>query len=134
MKITVDSAMPAATDITAWMADVDAGDNVLLVGPESIAAYAGRIARAADTIVLDDESFTIAGTRWDGKGQSILHTMHDPDHVGRYITVFHSNGEIGWDRLRYIWYYGKDTTVIWDGDETVLRRAHEPDAKFRDDG
>ena len=134
VKITVDSAMPAATDITAWMADVDAGDNVLLVGPESIGAYAGRIARAADTIVLDDESFTIAGTRWDGKGQSILHTMHDPDHVGRYITVFHSNGEIGWDRLRYIWYYGKDTTVIWDGDETVLRRAHEPDAKFRDDG
>ena len=134
VTITVDSAMPAASDVTAWMADIDVGDNMLLVGPESIAAHADQIARAADTIVFDEESFTIDGTRWAGKDQSILHTMHDPDHAGRYITIFHSNGEMGWDRLRYIWYYGKDTTVVWDGAETVLRRAHEPDAKLRTDG
>ena len=73
---------------------------------------------------------TVASTRWDGIRQSVLHTMHDPDTPGRYITVFHSNGDAGWDRLRFIWYYGKDTTVVWDGDETVLRRAHEPDARL----
>ena len=129
-RVHVDDAMPAAEDVTAWMADVESGESVLLVGPESIAAHAERIARADDTVVIEDGAFTVAGKRWDQPGQSFLHTMHDPDHEGRYITVFCSNGDAGWDRLRYIWYYGKDTTVVWDGDETVLRRAHEPDARL----
>ncbi|MDP6479119.1 MAG: hypothetical protein QGI75_03675 [Phycisphaerales bacterium] len=128
--ITVDEAMPAAEDVTAWMADVDGGPSALLVGPDAIAGHAERIARADDTLTIEDGAFTVAGTRWDGEGQSVLHTMHDPDTPGRYITVFYSNGEPGWDRLRFIWYYGKDTTVVWDGDETVLRRAHEPDARI----
>ncbi|MBT5381921.1 MAG: hypothetical protein HOL13_03675 [Phycisphaerae bacterium] len=128
--IQVDEGMPAAEDVTAWMADVESGPSVLLVGAQSIASHRERIARAGDTIIFDDGSFTVAGTRWDGEGQSVLHTMHDPDFPGRYITVFHSNGDVGWDRLRFMWYYGKDTTVVWDGDETVLRRAHEPDARL----
>ena len=128
--ITVDTAMPAAEDATHWMADVEAGPSLLLVGPKAIAGHADRIARVDDTILIDDGAFTVAGTRWDGIRQSVLHTMHDPDTPGRYITVFHSNGDAGWDRLRFIWYYGKDTTVVWDGDETVLRRAHEPDARL----
>ncbi|MDP7030261.1 MAG: hypothetical protein QF733_08575 [Phycisphaerales bacterium] len=127
-RVRIDGGLPAAEDVTAWMADVEPGESVLLVGPESIAAHADRIARADDTVVIEGGAFTVAGTRWDGPRQSFLHTMHDPDHEGRYITVFYSNGEEGWDRLRFIWYYGKDTTVVWDGDDTVLRRAHEPDA------
>ncbi len=129
-SVQVDEPMPTAEDVTAWMAEVKPGESVLLIGPESIAAHADQIARADDTIVIEDGAFTVAGKRWDKPGQSFLHTMHDPDQQGRYITVFYSNGEAGWDRLRYIWYYGKDTTVVWDGDETVLRRAHEPDARL----
>ena len=128
--ITVDETMPAAEDVTAWMAEVEAGPSMLLIGSEAIVTRADRIARADDTILIEDGSFTVAGKKWDGSGQSVLHTMHDPDTPGHYITVFHSNGDVGWDRLRFIWYYGKDTTVIWDGDETVLRRAHEPDARI----
>ena len=112
------------------MADVDDGDSVLLVGAQSIENHDDQIKRAADTLRIDDAGFVVAGKRWDGAYQSVLHTMHDPDYPGRYITVFHSNGKAGWDRLRYIWYYGKDTTVVWDGDDTVLRRAYEPDARL----
>ena len=128
--IEVDQDMPAAQDVTAWMADVDDGDSVLLVGAQSIENHDDQIKRAADTLRIDDAGFVVAGKRWDSACQSVLHTMHDPDYPGRYITVFHSNGEAGWNRLRYIWYYGKDTTVVWDGDDTVLRRAYEPDARL----
>ena len=47
-----------------------------------------------------------------------------------YITVFHSNGDIGLNRLALIWYYRKDTTVVWDGNQTVLRRVFEPNLTF----
>jgi hypothetical protein len=130
VTVSVDESMPAAADVTAWMADVEPGPNMLLIGPDAMELHADQIGRAADSIRVDGDSFTVVGTTWSGAGQSCLHTMHDPDHQGQYITVFHSNGEPGWNRLRYIWYYGKDTTVVWDGDETVLRRAHEPDARI----
>lgn len=129
-SITVDESMPAAADVTAWMADVEDGPSVLLVGPQAIASHAERIAGVDDTITIERGAFTVAGRHWDGEGHTVLHTMHDPDRPGQYITVFHSNGDAGWDRLRFIWYYGKDTTVVWDGDQTVLRRAHEPDARI----
>jgi hypothetical protein len=128
--VTVDAGIPAAEDATAWMTDVEPGQSVLLIGPKSIATYADQIDRADDSVTIEKDSFVVDGQRWEGEGQSFLHTMHDPDHKGQYITVFHSNGDAGWDRLRFIWYYGKDTTVVWDGDETILRRAHEPDARL----
>ena len=102
----------------------------LLVGGAAIATAADRIARSEDPIAIESGSFTVDGRTWNGIEQSVLHTVHDPQQPGRYITVFHSNGPSGWNRLRLIWYYGKDTTVVWDGDQTVLRRVHEPDCRF----
>ena len=120
--------LPVGQDVTGWMAETDPGDSLLLVGRAAIIEHADRIARTTDPIQIEDDAFVVDGTRWDQPSQSCMHTMHDPDTPGRYITVFHSNGSEGWGRLRLIWYYGKDTTVIWDGDATVLRRAYEPDA------
>ena len=128
VTIRVDEDLPVGSDVTGWMAETTKGDSLLLVGEGVIAEVEGRIQRTDDPIIIDDDSFAVAGRVWDQPGQSVLHTMHDPDHPGRYLTVFHSNGDLGWERLRLIWYYGKDTTVVWDGNETVLRRVHEPRA------
>ncbi|MBG80202.1 MAG: hypothetical protein CMJ39_05775 [Phycisphaerae bacterium] len=128
VTILVDEGLPVGSDVTGWMAETSRGESLLLVGEGVIEKFADRIARTDDPIITADGSFKVAGRIWDEPGQSVLHTMHDPDHPGRYLTVFHSNGQIGWQRLRLIWYYGKDTTVVWDGGETVLRRVHEPSA------
>ena len=128
VTIEIDEQLPVGQDVTGWMAETDPGDSLLLVGRGAIIRHADRIARTTDPIQIDGDAFIVDGVRWDQASQSCMHTMHDPDTPGRYITVFHSNGADGWNRLRLIWYYGKDTTVVWDGGETVLRRAYEPDA------
>jgi len=131
VTVSVDEDAPAGGDLTAWMAQTTPGDNRLLVGAAAIATAADRIARSKDPIAIESGSFTVDGRTWDGIDQSVLHTVHDPQQPGRYITVFHSNGPSGWNRLRLIWYYGKDTTVVWDGDQTVLRRVYEPESRLQ---
>ena len=95
---------------------------------QAIIKEGDRLARADDPIEVSPERFTVAGQTWSDPGQSVLHTVRDPDQPDRYVTIFHSNGQDGWQRLRLIWYYRKDTTVVWDKDQTVFRRVHEPDA------
>ena len=83
-------------------------------------------------ITIEKEAFTVNGKRWSSPSQSVLHTMRHPERENEYITVFHSNGDIGLNRLALIWYYRKDTTVVWDGEQTVLRRVFEPNLTFVD--
>ncbi|MAD19334.1 MAG: hypothetical protein CMJ52_03825 [Planctomycetaceae bacterium] len=132
VSLEVSDAAPIAPSDLAWTRDVPRGQNPMLIGADAIAANAALIARTSDPIEIDESGFTIDGVRWSEPGHSVLHTMHHPDVPGRYITVFHSNGDAGWPRLRLIWYYRKDTTVVWDGGETLLRRVHEPEAWMKD--
>ena len=126
--LVVSEAPLIAPSDLAWTQETARGENPLLIGAAAIDANASLIARTSDPITIDASGFTIDGVRWSGPGHSVLHTMHHPDVPGRYITVFHSNGDAGWKRLRLIWYYRKDTTVVWDGGQTLLRRVHEPEA------
>ena len=126
MMVSEDSSV-TPSDL-AWTREVPAGGNLFLVGASAIRDQASLIARTSDPIVIDPDGFSVAGERWSEPGHSVLHTMHHPDLPGRYITVFHSNGEAGGRRFRLVWYYRKDTTVVWDGDQSILRRVHEPEA------
>ena len=127
-SVMIADGIPASAADLAWVSELVPGDNHLLIGRAAIDRHADLIARTSDPIDVDDAGFTVGGERWNDPSQSILHTMHHPDHPGRYITVFHSNGDAGWRRIRLAWYYRKDTTVVWEGDQTRLRRIHEPDA------
>ena len=126
LRVSDDSGV-APPDL-AWTREVPAGGNLFLVGASAVAEQASLIARTSDPIVIDGDGFSVGDERWAGPGHSVLHTMHHPDLPGRYITVFHSNGRTGGQRFRLVWYYRKDTTVVWDGDQSILRRVHEPEA------
>ena len=75
--------------------------------------------------------FRLAGKTWDGAVNAVLHTMHHPDRPGRYITVFLANGDAGWSRLRLIRFYARDTSIVWEGEKVIDRRAFEPDRRIR---
>jgi hypothetical protein len=120
----------AAGDSGDWLADVDHGDNLLLIGPETVAEHARLLERCDDPIAFHDGGFSVGGVNYAGEDLAVLHTMGHPDDPGRFITLFCPLGEGGWERLRLIWYYGKDTTVIWDANQTLLRRVYEPAAKI----
>ncbi|MFO0826768.1 MAG: hypothetical protein U0572_01355 [Phycisphaerales bacterium] len=108
----------------------DKGENLVIIGAAALAKHADALARSGDPIELRDGAFTVAGKTWNGANNAVLHTMHDPDRPGRYITVFASNGDAGWSRLRLIRFYGRDTTIVWDGDKVIERRAYEPDRQI----
>ena len=131
LEVSGDSRV-ASSDL-AWTREVPRGGNLMLVGRSAIQARSSLIARTSDPITIDADGFTVGGERWSGPDHSVLHTMHHPDVPGRYITVFHSNGETGGRRFRLVWYYRKDTTVVWDGEQTLVRRIHEPQAWMKSD-
>lgn len=56
--------------------------------------------------------------------------MQHPDRPGRLVTVFCSNGDAGWSRLRVIRFYTRDTTIIWGDSEVIHRRLFEPDGRI----
>ena len=57
--------------------------------------------------------------------------MQYPGRPGRFISVFHSNGDAGWSRLRLVRFYTRDTTIVWDDGEVIARRVFEPDRLIR---
>jgi hypothetical protein len=111
--------------------DDPAGENLLLVGDDAIARHGDLLRRASDAIVIDGAAFTVGGVRHDDPVESVLHTMAHPDRPGRFVTVFHANGDTGWSRLRLIPFYTRDTTIVWKGEEVVTRRVHEPSRRLR---
>lgn len=121
---------PAVTGYMEQFPDSGAGENLLIIGGQAIAQHADLIARSSDPITVTEGSFTVGGETYEGLDQAVLHTMQHPDKPGRFITVFHSNGEAGWARLRLIIHYTRDTTIIWEGRRVLTRRTFEPDRRI----
>ena len=103
---------------------------LLVVGAEMARAHGELISRATDPIRVDDKSFTVGGVTYAEPSQAVLHTMQYPGRPGRFITVFHSNGEAGWSRLRLIRFYSRDTTIVWEDGRVIDRGVFEPDRRI----
>jgi hypothetical protein len=127
--ITADTR-PQVTGYLEQFPDTGPGENLLIIGTRAITQHADLIARSSDPLTIAEGSFTVGGKTYDGPDQAVLHTMQHPDRPGRFITVFHSNGEAGWARLRLIIHYARDTTVIWEGKQVLARRTFEPDRRI----
>jgi hypothetical protein len=112
----------------------DDGENLLLIGYDAIRRHADLIGKCADSCTVDESSFSVGGTTYDRPGQALLHTMSHPDRPGRFVTVFHGNGEAGWQRLRLIRFYSRDTTIVWEDGRVIERRVFEPDRTIALDG
>jgi hypothetical protein len=111
-----------------WTQD---GENLLIIGHAAIRKRMDLIARTANPIVIDEDSFELDGTRYDDPEHAVLHSMPDPDRPGRFITIFHANGADAWSHLRLIRFYSRDSTVVWKGDEVIARAVYEPSRKIR---
>jgi hypothetical protein len=129
--VEIDKTEEVLNDTGAWLADVSAGSNKLLIGSEPIQEHAQLLAKCKDAITFTDTGFTVGGETYEGDDIAVLHTMNHPENDGEFITLFYSVGDAGWERLRFIWYYTKDTTVIWNANETLLRRVFEPSGKLQ---
>jgi hypothetical protein len=105
------------------------GENLLLIGAK-VRARAGLLERTTDPIRVSGASFTVGGVTYDKPSQAVLHTMQYPGRPGRFVTVFHSNGDAGWSRLRLIRFYTRDTTIVWDDRTVIDRRVFEPDRRI----
>ena len=120
-------------EVTAYLRQIESdphGENLLIIGADAVAEYAKLIARASDPITVEPASFTVGDTTYAEPDQAVMHTMQHPDRPGRFITVFHSNGDPGWAKLRLIGFYRRDTTVIWEDGEVLQRRIFQPDRRI----
>jgi hypothetical protein len=124
------SDRPEAKQFIANYDQGASGENLIIIGAAALTEHADLLARCEDPIVIGDGAFTIGGETYEGETHSVMHTMHHPDRPGRYITVFHSNGEPGWRKLRLIVHYRRDTTVVFDGDDVLARRTYEPSRRI----
>lgn len=104
----------------------DDGENLLIVGAEAAIEHAALIGKSSDPIKVEEGSFTVGDVKYDKPDQAVLHTMAYPGSPGRFITVFASNGDVGWAKLRLITHYARDTTVVWEDGEVIQRRTFEP--------
>jgi hypothetical protein len=104
----------------------EGANNLVIVGAQAIMQNEDLLKRTGDFIKVTESSFTVDGQTYDAPTQAFMHTMQHPDSPGNYITIFHSNGEVGWQKLRLMIHYRRDTTVIWDDGEVINRRVYEP--------
>ncbi|MHC5007899.1 MAG: hypothetical protein ACYTGF_11130, partial [Planctomycetota bacterium] len=111
--------------------DVDpSGENLMILGAASAHARAELLERTTDPIRVGDGSFTVGGVTYDKPAQTVLHTMQYPGRPGRFITVFHTNSDADWGRLRLILFYSRDTTVVWEDGRVIDRGVYEPDRRI----
>ena len=129
-SLHVDTTEEVLSDTGAWLADVDAGNNLLLIGRKPIQEYSELLEQCEDGINFTKNGFNVGGDSYEGEDLAVLHTMNHPTNEGEFITLFYSVGDVGWERLRFIWYYSKDTTVVWNVSETLTRRVHEPTTRI----
>ena len=76
----------------------------------------------------------MGGVTYDKPAQTVLHTMQYPGRPGRFITVFHTNSDADWGRLRLILFYARDTTVVWEDGRVIDRGVFEPDRRVAASG
>ncbi|MDP7005135.1 MAG: hypothetical protein QF718_02860 [Phycisphaerales bacterium] len=129
-RVEVDTTEEVLQDTGAWLADVEEGGNLLLIGNEPIENHSVLLAKCDDAIKFTKNGFIVDGEMYQGDDLAVLHTMNHPENDGEFITLFYSVGDTGWERLRFIWYYTKDTTVIWNKNETLVRRVFEPTGRL----
>jgi len=134
LAVAADASRPEVAELLAQLDADDHGENLMIVGAAAAEPYAALLRRSSDPIELGDGQFTVGGITYDDPAVAVLHTMQHPDRPGRFITVFHSNGDAGWSRLRLVRFYTRDTTIIWAGDRVIERRTYEPDRVIRPDG
>jgi hypothetical protein len=130
LVLEADRARPAVQAFLEQVEEDPAGENLLIIGAKTVGDRAGLIEQSTDPITVGDGTFTVGGVTYDGPAQAVLHTMQYPGRPGRFITVFLSNGDAGWSRLRLIRFYSRDTTIVWDDGEVIERRAFEPDRRI----
>jgi hypothetical protein len=134
LVLEADRSQPAVQSLEQQVEVDPSGENLLLIGAGAIGAHRDLIAQTTDPIEVTEGAFTIGGVSYDGPDQAVLHTMQYPGRPGRFITVFYSNGDAGWSRLRLIRFYSRDTTIVWDGGEVIARRVFEPDRRIHTTG
>ena len=130
LAIEADRARPQTQALLEQLEADPSGENLLIIGAPMIRARAELIERTTDPIRVGDRSFTVGGVTYDGPAEAVLHTMQYPGRPGRFITVFHSNGDAGWSRLRLIRFYTRDTTIAWTDGTVAARRVFEPDRRI----
>jgi aminopeptidase N len=107
----------------------DATENLFVIGRGGVEAAADVLARASVPLTLTGEGFTLAGTTYEDPAQAALHTVRHPDDPARTITVFISNGDVGWEKLRLVTFYRRDSTVVWQDGDVLTRFVEEPDRR-----
>jgi hypothetical protein len=132
VTVETESDREEVKEFVAQLPEKDGGENLLIIGHAAIQKRAGLIERCANPIVIGEHSFEIDGTVFDAPDQAVLHSMPYPNRPGRFITIFHSNGDGGWSHLRLIRFYTRDSTVAWEGDEVVARGTFEPSRKIHE--
>ncbi len=128
LAVEADTSHPQTNEFLARLDAEPSGENLLLIGADSIAGRADLIRRTTDPIIISRDAFTVGDVTYDGPNQAVLHTMQYPGRPGRFITVFHSNGDAGWSRLRLVLFYTRDSTIVWDLAQVIDRRVFEPGA------
>ncbi len=126
MAVEADASRPEINEFLERTKATASAQNLMLIGSDAIAERADLIRRTTDPIAIAGDGFTIGGASYDGPRQAVLHTMQYPGRPGRFITVFHSNGEAGWSRLSLILFYTRDSTIVWDDGQVIARRVFEP--------
>jgi hypothetical protein len=129
LVLEADRSRPAVQSFEQQVEADPSGENLLIIGANAIEARRDLIARTTDPIEVGNGTFTVAGNTYDGPAQAVLHTMQYPGRPGRFISIFHSNGDAGWSRLRLIRFYSRDTTIVWEEGEVIARRVFEPDRR-----
>lgn len=130
MRVLSDAARP---EIAAFLPRVnhdEKGENLLLIGADAIAFHRELLARAANPIDVRASSFALGEANFADADHAVLHTMPYPDKPGRFITLFHANGDAGWSRLRLITFYSRDSTIVWKGEQVIDRRVFEPSRRL----
>lgn len=127
LRVTTEESRSEVTSFAPQLEPRDDGENVVLIGAAAISKHAELLKRCDDAIEVTATGFRLGGKEWTSATNAVLHTMHHPDRPGRFITVFHSNAEAGWSRLRMIRFYTRDTSIVWDGEKVSERRVHEPE-------
>jgi hypothetical protein len=130
LTVKTRSSRAEVASFRAHLQEQEGGDNFLLIGHAAIRENEELIARTANPIVVGRDFFEIEGRVFDKPTQAVLHNMPHPDKPGHVITVFHSNGDPGWSRLRLIRFYTRDTTIVWEDDAAITRGVFEPSRKI----
>ncbi|MHC4083043.1 MAG: M1 aminopeptidase family protein [Planctomycetota bacterium] len=130
LVLEADRSRPAVQAFLGQIEIDPSGENLMILGAAAAHARAELLERTTDPVRVGDGSFTVGGVTYDKPAHTVLHTMQYPGRPGRFITVFHANGDAGWSRLRVVLFYSRDTTIVWEDGRVIDRGVFEPDRRI----